>query len=122
MNKRWKTWAPFQSKKVREICAHLTDEEFDTLVQESMNFVTVVGKWFVVPISITGAVAYVIIANYGGSIAFALVPCALIFVSLALVPRLQKIQKELLCSTAWAKEQGIEPDSLKLFSFQAGGE
>lgn len=120
MNKRWITWSPFQSREVREICAHLTDDELDMLVQRSRDFGFKMGAWVALPISSAGA--YMIIADNGGSIAFALFPCAVILVSAAFVPRQQKKQKELLCSTAWAKEQGIEPDRLKVFSFRLHGE
>ncbi|MCH7905472.1 MAG: hypothetical protein IH944_13030 [Armatimonadetes bacterium] len=118
MNKSWKTWSPFQSRELREICAHLTDDELDMFVERSRDFGRMIAKRIAIPIGITVAGAYMIIADYGGSIAFALVPCAVILVSLALFPWQQKRQKELLCSTAWAKEQGIDPDRLKVFSFR----
>ena len=122
MNKRWKTWSPFQSRDVREICAHLTDDEIDMFVERAKDFGAMIGARITSPIAIMTAlafviIAFVIIAFYGGLIVFFLIPCAWILVNSTFLQRHLKKNKELLCSTAWAKEQGFEPDRLKLFSF-----
>ena len=100
----------------------MKDDEVKVFVERSMYFGALIAVLFILPMSITSAGAYVIIAFYGGSIAFALIPCVWFLVSLAFVPRILKKNKELLCSTAWATEQGLKPDRLKVFSFRAGGQ
>jgi len=34
-SKRWRTWSPFQSARTRQICEHLTEEEYSVLARRN---------------------------------------------------------------------------------------
>ena len=43
----------------------------------------------------------------------------LVTIHIVCIPIWQKMLKQFLCSTAWAREQGITPEQLRLFVFRA---
>ncbi len=101
-------WAPFQTPLIREICAHMTEAEkrdalWRALLFGFWNAGTIFGPFFCVlyvpsPLGwIVGIVALVI---------------GLSFSSLW-----RRMEREFLCSTAWAKQQGIKPETLRLSRF-----
>ncbi len=101
---RWFLWSPRQSHSVREICAHLSKEERrEAFVHSALFGVWNAATFFSVPFFgffIPSPVGWMI-----GSAAF--------LVGLAFYPFLQKLTRDFLCSTAWARQQGITPHQLR---------
>ena len=105
----WRTWSPFQSPDVREICTHLTDAESNEIRRRG----ALSGIWlFVLPFlfliaGIQSHNAGVLYATAGGLVLF--------YVGFVLISQMRN--RQFLCSTDWARKQGITPDKLRLFSF-----
>lgn len=110
MKANWKTWAPFQSPEVREICAHMTDTEKAEVSRRGGLY----GLW--VAATFGGPLPFAIVYGHPALIAIAAV---LIVVHIACIPVWQKMQRQFLCSTAWARAHGITPDRLRMFAFRA---
>jgi hypothetical protein len=109
MKTNWKTWSPFQSPEVREICAHMTDAEY----WEASSRGGFYGLWtaatFAIPVSfIVGERSQWLMV----------VAAVLIVIHIACIPIWQKMHRRFLCSTAWAREHGITPDRLRMFAFR----
>jgi hypothetical protein len=105
------TWSPFQSPEVQEICAHLTDAERNTLASRG----ALTGVWmFVVPFL---AMFAAIQSGKPGFITLLLGGLAVFYVAFVVIA--QRRNRTFLCSTNWARKQGITPDKLRLFSFSA---
>ena len=98
----WRRFVPFQSLKAREICAHMTKEEKHEATLRGLMF----GGW--------------IAATWFGSFfAYRLIPepmnliSTIIFlVGLAGIPIWRRIQREFLCTTAWARQRAFQPNQL----------
>jgi len=100
----WWTWSPLQTPLVREICGHLTEREKEDLLKRTLLF----GFWnagtFFAPFF---------------SVMFLPSPLGWIFgiaafvIGLSFHPMWNRMQREFLCSTEWARQQGIKPDQLK---------
>ena len=105
----WRTWSPFQSPEVREICTHLTDAERNELMRRG----ALSGIWlFVLPFlmlmaGIQSHNAVVLFATAGGLVLF--------YVGFVLISWMRN--RQFFCATDWARKQGITPDKLRLFSF-----
>jgi len=105
----WGTWSPFQSPEVREICAHLTKSERNHIsLLGLLSGVWVVATVFGIPVFLRSFPA-------PGSWIVAGVWGVLFAVS---IPMLQRMGRHFLCSTVWAREQGLLPERLNLFSFE----
>jgi hypothetical protein len=101
-----RTWSPFQSPRVREICAHLTEQEnrqatWRGLLFGFWNAGTFFGPFFFVWFSSLPAPMNWI---YG---------IAVLVIGLAFYPLLLSLQREFLASTAWARQQGIKAEQLQ---------
>ena len=108
MPRNWKTWAPFQSPEVREICAHMTEAEGRAASRRAALY----GLWCGVTFAGPVAVAFVIQTS-----AFIAIVAVLISVHLGCRRVWLRLQRSFFCSTAWAREQGFTPRRLRLFSF-----
>ncbi len=47
------------------------------------------------------------------------IAAVLIIVHIVCIPVLLKTMRQFLCSTVWAREHGITPDRLRMFTFRA---
>jgi hypothetical protein len=109
------TWSPFQSPEVRDICAHLTPDERQQLMENGRHAGRQFAMWIVLPGTVaTGAL---ILSGWVG-----LVGASVFLVYLAVVvwPRLRAMQltnKKLICESEWAREKGYSTTTLRLFEF-----
>jgi len=98
------TWVPFRPPLVRDLCAHLTESERRDVRKLGLLF----GFWnaatFFVPVFVVLAVP--------GPVGWALGLGALL-VGLSFYPLLLRLQRERLCSSAWARQQGITPAQVR---------
>ena len=104
------TWSPFQSPEVRDICAHMTEAEKATASRRGAIY----GLWCAATLAVPFALA---ISQRSWSIV--LLAAVLIAVHVACLPVWFRMQRRFLCSTAWARECGISPDTLALFGRQS---
>jgi len=110
MNANWETWSPFQSPEVREICANMTDTEKAKASYRAGFYGLWAAATFALPLTQT------IIAHSSSGKVIAVV---LVAIHIACIPIWQKMQRNFLCSTTWARERSITPDRLRLFAFRA---
>jgi hypothetical protein len=101
----WRTWGPFQSRQVREICAHMTEAERRELSLRGALF----GIWNAATFFVPWAIAF--FAPRPLNWVFA--PIVLL-VGLAFYPLWQRIMREFLASTSWARQQGVAPETLRM--------
>ena len=101
----WRTWSPFQSRQVREICAHMTDAERRELSLRGALF----GIWNAATFFVPWAIAFYAPKPLNWFFA----PTVLL-VGLAFYPLWQRIMREFLASTKWARQQGVAPESLPM--------
>jgi uncharacterized protein (TIGR03067 family) len=107
----WWTWSPLQSREVGQICSHLTKAERNHVsVLGLLSSAWIVGTCFGIP-------AFLRSNSGSGKWLVASVWVILFIVS---VPMLQRMVRHFLCSTAWAREHGLAPERLQLFSFSRG--
>jgi len=106
---KWKTWSPFQSAQVREICAHMTEAESTEATRRGGLY----GLW--VFATFAGPLSFSVVFHHPVLIAAASV---LVVIHVACIPAWLKMQRGFLCSNGWASEQGVTPERLRLFSFQ----
>lgn len=104
----WRMWSFFQPPLVREICSHMIEAERREAVKRSLlfglwNAMTFFGPMFCVMfMSLPSPMGWI----YGG---------AILIVGLSFYPLWLRMQREFLCSTAWARQRGIKPDDLRGF-------
>ena len=109
MSANWLTWSPFQSPEVDEICAHMTAAE----QREAARRGGLYGMWVAATsLLIPLGCAF----GFGSHILGGASAAGLIILHIACIPVWQKMQMRFLCSTAWAREQGIRPEQFSLFS------
>ena len=101
----WRTWSPFQSPQVREICAHMTEAE--------RREVTLRGTLFGIWNAATFFVPWGIFVFAPKPVNWIFAPIVLL-VGLAFYPLWRRITREFLVSTIWARQQGIAPESLPM--------
>ena len=109
MSINWKTWSPFQSKEVREICAHMTDAEHTKLSRRAYLY----GAWVFATVARPSSSA---LGNRNPAVIG--IAVVLLVVHVVCIPIWQRMQRNFLCSTAWAREHGYTPKQLRLFSFR----
>jgi hypothetical protein len=114
------TWSPFQSSQVKEICAHLTPEEFDACARRAMLYGVWVSLTFAGPLSLLSitffsrARAHLIPLGTGGLIIWAIC-ISLVLLHCASIPFWLRGQRRFLCSTQWARTHDLRPERIKLF-------
>ena len=103
----WRTWAPFQSKAVKDICDHMTEQE--KIAVESFAKVTgiLVAICFAIPVSF-GVMLIILLKSIYPTIAL----IVWITIGICILLHRRRKSKELLCSTNWAKAQGYMPDKV----------
>src|SRR5688572_25509164 len=104
-----KTWSPFQSAEVREICTHMTDMERAGASRRAALY----GLW--VSLTLAGPLALAATTRHP---AFIAVASMLILIHITCIPLWLKMQRTFLCSTVWAREHDFTPDRLRLFTFR----
>ena len=82
MKANWKTWSPFQSPEVREICAHMTDREKGEVSHRGAFY----GFW--VAATFAGPLSFAIVEHNLFSIVIAAV---LVSIHLACIPIWQEM-------------------------------
>ena len=106
----WITWSPFQSVDVKAICQHITPQEKQTSAVHGAVAGVMIAIFFVAPL--------VFFVVWGRGVFGAILAIAIFaYVWRFGVRRLHRQQKEFLCSTEWARQQGYDPDSLQVRSF-----
>ena len=102
-------WSPFASPEAREICVHLTWRERSHLGLLGLLW----GAWIVFIIS--GIQSLTRSNSSLGNWISALVLGALFIVSVVL---LQQLMRQVMCSSAWARQRGYKPEQFRMFSFR----
>jgi hypothetical protein len=103
----WRTWAPFQSKAVKDICDQMTEQEKTAV--ESFSKVTgiLVAICFAIPVSF-GVMLIISLKSIYATIAL----IVWIIIGIFILLHRRTKSKELLYSTNWAKSQGYTPDKI----------
>lgn len=102
----WTMWSPFQPPLVREICVHMTEAEKRENMKRGLlfglwNAGTFFGPFFFIQFSsLPNPMNWI----YGG---------AILCIGLFFYPLWQRMVREFLCTTDWARQQGIRPEQLK---------
>lgn len=116
MGTDWKTWSPFQSETPRNICAHMTPAEKSDAMSRAGRY----GLWcafsFAIPLNFLLLPPFFPLLfpePFGLEVKTA--AAALVALHIACIPLWMKSQRRFLASTAWAREQGITPEGIKLF-------
>lgn len=109
----WRTWSPFQSKIVRDICVNMTDAEKSTVTRRGATY----GVWVAISFALPGPFLAMGLLTGRLSMMFGMLGGLLILAHIACIPIWQRRQRKFLCSTVWARENGIKPNSLKLFNW-----
>ncbi len=108
MRSEWKTWAPFQSRDVHEICAHMTEAEKRAANRRTALYGLWCGVTFAAPVSV---------AVVDPTPALLAVAAILIIIHLGCLRVWLRWQRRFFCSTSWARDQGLAPGRLRLFVF-----
>ncbi|HQH17254.1 MAG: hypothetical protein KBG22_00890 [Smithella sp.] len=103
----WKNWKPFQSKEVKDICNHLTEQE----KMEVESFLKITGLMFAIFIVFPITFGILIIIPSKSS---SLISVFIIWINMGTIILLYRYKKfkKLLCSTLWAKSQNYTPDKI----------
>jgi len=116
MSVDWRTWSPWQSAEVREICAHMTEAERRKIARDATLYGLWVGATLAMPIQLIVLSSFSF-KHLGPSLV--VIASTLIGLHVACIPQWQTRVRRELCSTAWAKKRGLMPEHLRLFSFRA---
>ncbi len=103
----WKTWSPFQSQTVKDICTHMTEDEKKAVSSYGAQFGMMVAVFFAIPLSVGFTFLRPSIMGLPG-----LALLVWLAIGVFVLMHRRKKGKELLCSTQWAKSQGITPDKV----------
>ena len=116
----WRTWSPFQSRKIREICEHMTEAE----KQETARRGAIYGIWVAITFAIPVGVVVMLWVASKFSILPSLLPVqfllrlaiyALLFalpIYIAGTIYFSRKLKQFLASTEWVRTQGYTADEL----------
>ena len=100
----WTLWSPSQSVLVARICSHMTDGE----KSHARRFGAVFGVWNAATFSLP------LFAFMSWPQPFCWIYAGLVLATgLAFYPFWMRMQRDLLCNTAWAKQQQITPDQIQ---------
>lgn len=105
----WRTWSPFQSETVRQICANMSPDEKKDVAMQGRIYGVWVALTFAIPIGLAVAVR--------GTVVIVIAAIA-VLIHIACIPLWWKSQRRFLCNTKWAREQRLEPAQLKLFGMR----
>ena len=102
-----RTWSPFQSQTVKDICSHMTESEKSAVTSYGASFGVVVAVFFAIPLSVGLTFLRPSIFGMPG-----IALLAWLVIGVFVIIHRRKKGKELLCSTEWAKSQGITADKI----------
>ena len=105
------TWSPFQSRQVREICAHMTPSERSRTVTRGLLY----GLWGLATVA-----GPLVLGWWLASTPLQVMAGVLLAVHFGAVPAWQRHVRRFLCDTEWAQAQGLRPGTLRLFEFRIG--
>ena len=114
---KWWNWDPYQSQIVREIRANMTQRE------KSIHFWRglVPGIFFGISISLYMFSFFGIFIDFvfAGHFNVTLITVAalLVLADIVGITFVNRRERRYLCSTVWAREKGISPEGLSLYSF-----
>ncbi len=110
----WGTWDgswPFKPSALGEIYAHMTEAEKLEAQKFGKRFGLLFGIWnsatFFLPMACVWFFPIPVPLNW-------IVASAVLLIGLAFYPVWWRKEENLLCSTAWAKERGIKPETLRM--------
>jgi hypothetical protein len=112
-------WYPFRSREVADITSHLTPEEDSSLRASATNY----GSWMGPRIGVVSVVTVLSSSHFLHSFFASLIvslAVTLIVIWTIYGSRMQKQRKwnrDFLCSTAYGRQSGYRPDSLRLCRF-----
>jgi len=101
---------PFSTPLVREIHAHMTDAEKSKMEWFALRYGLWVGGTFAIPLTN-------LILHHENPLVV-VISAILVTTFIICLPYWLKTKKQMLCSTTWAKEQGVTPDQIKRFAFR----
>ena len=119
----WRTWSPFQSKKIREICEHLTETEKEEWLRLAASWGRwgaysfagpiglLAGLWVMARLAVRLEFPYPFPFEITSRVAISVIAILLVILMPAAI-RFRKNQKEFLASTEWARSQGYTADEL----------
>lgn len=110
------TWSPFQSRQVRDICAHMTDTERRALQRRGF----LVGGLLAALLGSMGFAGMVVFRSMFAMVLLLglLAPVLMIAVELRWGRRIRQSHQRFLATTAWAQTQGIAADEIRLYTWQ----
>lgn len=102
-------WSPFQSPEVREIIENMNAPE-----RNRANLLSAVsGLWCAFTLALPLTYAFTASSNPGRALAF-----GLMLAHAGAGPSWRRYFRRFLCSTAWAKERGMDPEKLRLYAWR----
>jgi hypothetical protein len=116
MARNWKMWSYFQSADVRAICENMTPAEQNA----AMRLGGLYGVWVAATIQIPLMFTFLAFLRGWWMPWLPMLAGALVGLHLACIPVFQRRMRRFLCSTAWAKSRGFEPETLRLFAIRQG--
>ncbi|WZO97470.1 hypothetical protein EP7_004504 [Isosphaeraceae bacterium EP7] len=116
MARDWKNWSPFQSPEVRAICENMTPDERNT----SMRMGGFYGVWVAATLQVPLMVGVMSFVRGWWMPWLPLLAGGLVVVHLACIAPFRRRMRVFLCSTAWAKSRGFDPETLRAFSLRQG--
>ena len=108
----WKTWSPLQSAQTKDVCAHMTESERRTVALRGGLYGLWCAATFAIPIS------QAMVFRNPVTLTVAAILCSIHIIA---IPFWLRSQRRFLCGTVWAKEQGVNPNDLRLFSCRLFG-
>jgi ABC-type Fe3+-siderophore transport system permease subunit len=113
-------WYPLRSREVKAICSNLSQKEETELSQ----FTHEAGKSHGTKIGIMAVVLVVlgnhVLPHWSFFPSLAVVMLVAMIIGWLLASPIRRKTKLMLCNTAYAKQMGYSPATLRLFSFQLG--
>jgi hypothetical protein len=109
------TWSPFQSPEVRDICAHLTAEERERLVENARRCGRELAVWIVLPVAIAS-----VLFLWSARLGFVGLAVLSLYFVIAVWPRIRAMRlrsQELICQSEWARGRGYTAATLRFFAF-----
>ena len=105
----WYSWSPFQSERVKEICAHMTrDEKTARMIRSCL-----LGLWVAAALAAPQCII-LLPAVFGirrSALAISIAVILLIIFMIS-IPIIRKSNKNFLCSSKWAKSKGYTADKV----------
>ena len=109
----WKTWSPFQSEIVREICANMTPEEKSKNTKVGFLY----GLWCAVTVALPLQFTLMSWAVGKFRFSYAVIVVVLLAIHVAAIRPFRRYQRKSLANTAWARGRGITAETPTLSRF-----